>query len=105
MNSIELIATIYFVSSIAGLAMAAPQAHQLVVLKRSDELNLGTWTMWLLNQIAFMFYMFTLNDAVTMVTSVLWTLFYAAMLGLIVYYRKYPRPLVLAESVDSAAQK
>lgn len=90
MLTIEII---YLITSTASLVISVPQLRQLVITKRSDELNVATWTMWLIHQFVFLGYALTLRQTTMLITNSIWTLFYAAMLGLIVYYRRNPGPL------------
>jgi uncharacterized protein with PQ loop repeat len=81
---------IYLITSTGSLLMTVPQIRQLIVTKQSDELNIGTWTMWLVSQSVFFAYVVSKNDTVLMIMQFIWTLLYLAMVCLIVYYRWRP---------------
>ncbi|MEO5949313.1 MAG: PQ-loop repeat-containing protein [Candidatus Saccharimonas sp.] len=91
MNAIDIL---YLVTSMASLASGIPQVKQLFKEKRSDELSLSTWTMWFLCQITFLIYIAVHGDTLMLATNTIWLVFYAAMLWMVVYYRRHPGPLL-----------
>lgn len=91
MNFIDLL---YLITSMASLGASVPQVIQLFKEKRSDELSLSTWSMWFFCQITFLVYVSAHGETLMLVTNTIWLLFYAAMLWMIVYYRRHPGPLL-----------
>jgi hypothetical protein len=83
--------------------MGFPQIRQLIITKRSDELNIGTWTMWLVSQLIFSLYVASKNDKVLMVMSVIWLAFYIVMAALVLYYRWRPGGTVPEETAPAVA--
>lgn len=94
MTAIDLL---YLITSLASLGASIPQVMQLFKEKRSDELSLSTWSMWFLCQITFLIYVTSRGEALMLVTNTVWLVFYAAMLWMIVYYRRHPRPNLEAQ--------
>jgi len=94
MTAIDLL---YLITSLASLGASVPQVKQLFKEKRSDELSLSTWTMWFLCQITFLIYVTSRGETLMLVTNTIWLVFYAAMLWMIVYYRRHPGPNLEAE--------
>ncbi len=95
----SILAIIYIALSVSSLIMSIPQLRTLLTTKRSDELHLGTWSMWFFNQVAMMVFMFTLNDTAVKTMSILWTSFYVLMLVLILHYRHHPGAALSTEAV------
>ncbi|MGE5327835.1 MAG: hypothetical protein ACM3KH_00720 [Thiobacillus sp.] len=84
MNTIEVI---YLSMAAVSFATSIPQIKQLLVLKKSDELNLFTWTSWAISQITSLAYAIYLKSIPFIVVNIVWTGFYVFMLILIVKYR------------------
>ena len=89
MTALDLL---YLITSLASLGASIPQVKQLFKEKRSDELSLSTWSMWFLCQITFLVYVSSRGETLMLVTNTIWLVFYAAMLWMIVYYRRHPGP-------------
>jgi hypothetical protein len=87
MTTIEVV---YLISSSSSLVMGLAQVRQIILTKRSDELNIGTWVMWLISQGIFLTYVSTRPDPVLITMQWIWLLFYIAMVVLVVYYRLRP---------------
>ena len=85
----------------ASLVASVPQVIQLFKEKRSDELSLSTWLMWFLCQITFLIYVMSRGETLMLVTNTIWLVFYAAMLWMIVYYRRHPGPAIEPEAVEN----
>lgn len=102
MNAIDIL---YLITSLASLGASVPQVVQLFKEKRSDELSLSTWSMWFLCQITFLIYVTSRGETLMLITNMIWLVFYAAMLWMIVYYRRHPGPNLEAEenSVDNSS--
>jgi MtN3 and saliva related transmembrane protein len=100
MNAIDIL---YLVTSMASLVASVPQIIQLFKEKRSDELSLSTWSMWFLCQITFLIYVVSRGETLMLVTNTIWLAFYAAMLWMIVYYRRHPGPLLEENQVAPEA--
>jgi len=98
MNAIDIL---YLVTSLASIGASVPQVKQLFKEKRSEELSLSTWLMWFICQITFLIYVSTRGETLMLATNLIWLVFYAAMLWMIVYYRRHPGPL-LAEDQNIA---
>lgn len=87
MSPIEILYTCS--TSIAVLA-SFPQIRQLLVTKSSDELNIATWSLWLCTQFVSLLYAISLQIHLLLIVNCIWIAFYAIMLSLILYYRRYP---------------
>jgi uncharacterized protein with PQ loop repeat len=98
MNAIDIL---YLITSMASLVASVPQVAQLFKEKRSDELSISTWSMWFLCQITFLFYVTSRGETLMLVTNTIWLVFYGAMLWMIVYYRRHPRPVLEQEQVST----
>ncbi|MDQ5932106.1 MAG: hypothetical protein QG649_191 [Patescibacteria group bacterium] len=90
----HIIEIIYIVGAIIALSAGVPQVRQLLVAKASDEFSLSTWCLWLTTQCVTLTYVTTLQNVLMMLVNLAWVAFYAAMVGLIIYYR---RPVAVAE--------
>ena len=82
--------TLYACSTTIAVLASFPQIRQLLITKRSEELNLATWSLWLCTQFISFTYATSIQNHLLMVVNVVWITFYAVMLALIAYYRKYP---------------
>ena len=91
----HLIEVTYIAAAIVALSAGIPQVRQLLVAKASDEFSLSTWCLWLTTQCVTLAYVTTLKNILMMLVSFAWVGFYAAMVILIIYYR---RPVVVAET-------
>ena len=87
MSPIEILYTCS--TSIAVLA-SIPQVRQLFVTKSSGELNIVTWSLWLCTQFISLAYAISLQVHLLIIVNCIWIGFYAIMLSLILYYRRYP---------------
>jgi uncharacterized protein with PQ loop repeat len=84
MNALEII---YLTTTSGSVLTALPQVRQLLVLKNSDELNAFSWAAWLVAQITALFYAISIASIPYVIVNIMWILFYATMLGLIIKYR------------------
>lgn len=82
------IQTLYLIMSAAAVVAMAPQIKQLLITKQSDELNLGTWVIWALNQCTALIYSITIHSVPFLLANIAWVSFYAVMLTLIIKYRR-----------------
>lgn len=89
---------LYVMSTTVSLVSSIPQARQLVVTRRSDELSLPTWVAWLGTQMISFLYAVSISQGALIFANIGWITFYAVMVGLIIYYRRpaYVSRLVLA---------
>jgi hypothetical protein len=82
--------TLYACSTTIAVLASFPQIRQLLLAKRSDELNLATWTLWLGTQFVSLTYALSIHNRLLTIINAVWITFYAVMLGLITYYRRNP---------------
>lgn len=85
MHTIE---TIYIIAALTAISACLPQIRQLIITKASDELNLGTWSVWLMTQCVTLTYVASIENLLMTIVNIAWVTFYAVMVGLIVYYRR-----------------
>ncbi len=97
----NILALIYTIACIAQIIAGLPQINEIMRKRNSEELSLTTWSMWLLTQVFCFTYMVSTKNIVLMSMSALWLLYYGAMLGVIVYYRRRGSLLRTAEEVSS----
>lgn len=97
-----MIEILYTIAGTVAVIASSPQVIQLVRAGRSDELSIATWGMWCCTQGVSLAYTIVLQLPLLILFNSLWVLFYMIMTGLIVYYRKYPRPLTL-KTVEAKA--
>lgn len=83
-----LIEFFYITAALIALSAGVPQLRQLLVSKASDEFSLSTWFIWLSTQCVTLAYVTTIGNTIMMVVNIAWVLFYAAMVGLILYFRR-----------------
>jgi uncharacterized protein with PQ loop repeat len=69
---------------------AIPQLITLIRIKKSDQFNLFSWTIWLGYQVVSSIYSYAVHAYVYLTVSILWTLFYATMVLLILKFRRHP---------------
>lgn len=84
----HFIEVIYIAAAVIALSAGIPQLRQLFITKASDELSLSTWTIWFMTQLATLWYVMSISNALMMVVNFAWVSFYAAMVGLIIHYRR-----------------
>lgn len=89
---------IYILAAIVAIGACVPQIRQLIISKTSDELSVATWSMWFGTQCITLAYVLVLGNFVMAVVSLGWVSFYAAMVVLILYYRRPAEPVELALS-------
>lgn len=85
MHPFELL---YIMSTTVSLVACIPQARQLIITKRSDELSATTWGMWVCTQCVSLFYAISIAQTVLILANIGWLTFYSIMVGLILYYRR-----------------
>lgn len=93
----------YITAAIVALSAGIPQLRQLLITKASDEFSLSTWLVWLSTQCITLAYVTTIGNVLMMFVNIAWVLFYAAMVSLIVYYRRYVRimkPITVEEEIS-----
>ena len=84
----HLIEVTYIAAAIIALSAGVPQLRQLFLTKASDEFSLSTWCVWLSTQCVTLAYVTTLKNVLMMLVSLAWVGFYAAMVLMIIYYRR-----------------
>src|SRR5690606_20917751 len=92
----------YITAAIVALSAGIPQLRQLLISKASDEFSLSTWLIWLSTQCVTLVYVATVRNTLMIYVSLAWVLFHAAMVVLIVYYRRYALrkvPVVLEDEL------
>jgi uncharacterized protein with PQ loop repeat len=67
-----------------------PQVYKLITTRRSDELSLVTWVVWLVAQLVSLAYVLSIHNILLVVVNIAWVCFYSVMLFLIIYYRYHP---------------
>ena len=92
---------IYTISTCIALLASFPQILQLITSKRSDELSVTTWLLWLCTQFVSLAYVVSIKDILLITFASVWLLFYAVMIGLILYYRRKPELVVVADKEES----
>lgn len=85
-----IIKVAYVIFVFLAIAACIPQVKQLLLQKDSQGFELGTWSVWLMAQVAATIYTASIEAYIIMATSIAWGLFYAVMVSLIVYYRHRP---------------
>jgi len=100
MHFIEII---YIAAAIVALSAGAPQLRQLLITKASDELSLSTWCVWLATQFVTLVYVSSLGNTLMVIVNTAWVSFYAAMVALILHYRRPRAAEIIAaeEGYDS----
>ena len=82
-----MIETVFIIVSLLTFLASLPQVTQLLKTKRSDEMNLFTWSIWSFSQtITFVYVIYIKNWPLILVNTV-WVIFYFLMLALIIKYR------------------
>lgn len=92
-----MIEVLYTITGFVTIVAGCSQAYQLVKVGRSDELSVSTWTMWLVGQVVTFLYAMTLKEWAFLLISGSWVLLHIVIVGLIFYYRYYPRPVLVQE--------
>lgn len=87
----HIIEVIYITAAIVALSAGIPQLRQLFIAKASDELSLPTWCIWFMTQLVTLMYVTSIGNTLMVIVNLAWVSFYAAMVGLIVHYRRRPR--------------
>lgn len=87
MNPFEIL---YTCSTTVAVIASVPQVRQLIISKRSDELSVPTWSLWLATQVVSLTYMISIRERLLIIVSSIWLVFYVIMMALIMYYRRNP---------------
>lgn len=100
-----IIEIIYLIFATLAIAACLPQIRHLMRDKHSGEFEIKTWAVWLSAQVVATVYMLTIQAYLVAIMSAAWMAFYVVMVGLIMYYRRYPggrqQPVEVTASVDS----
>lgn len=94
-----MIEILYSLAGSVALVASGSQVHQLIRSGRSDELSIATWSLWCGTQLVSLVYMISIHQPLLIVFNALWATLYALMVGLILYYRRYPRQLAQLEPI------
>ena len=84
----HLFEVLYIMSTTVSLIASVPQARQLIITKRSDELSATTWVVWLCTQCVSFVYAISIAQTALILANIGWITFYSVMVGLILYYRR-----------------
>lgn len=96
-----MIEILYSLAGSVALAASGSQVRQLIRSGRSDELSISTWALWCGAQTIAFIYMISIHQPLLIVFNGLWAALYALMVGLILYYRKYPRLVSTPEMIEA----
>ncbi|NLA43171.1 hypothetical protein GX865_03415, partial [Candidatus Saccharibacteria bacterium] len=91
-----IIESIYTIFVAISILACVPQVLQLLRVKQSTEFELRTWTIWLVSQTISTIYFFEIKAYLVAIFAIGWSLFYLAMVALIIYYRYRPGSETLA---------
>lgn len=86
----RIIEILYLTFAITAVAACLPQIRHLLQGKHSREFQVATWMMWMGSQVMSTIYLSTIQAYLVAMISFAWTSFYAVMVVLILYYRRYP---------------
>ncbi len=95
-----MIEILYTIAGTVAVLACSPQVLELIRAGRSEELSVATWSLWCGTQVVSLAYMITLRQPLLILFATLWSLFYMIMIGLILYYRKYPRQATEGATVE-----
>lgn len=90
---------LYTIASIVGIAAGVPQLRKLIATKQSDEFSLATWLTWGGVQCISLLYALEIKATLYAVICVVWIVFYAVIISLIVKYRP-SQPILVSDTVD-----
>lgn len=99
----HIIEVTYIAAAIVALSAGVPQLRQLFIAKASDELSLPTWCIWFMTQLVTLMYVVSISNTLMIIVNLAWVSFYAAMVGLIVHYRRRPiapEPILIDEEYE-----
>ena len=92
---------LYVTAVIISISASLPQLKQLIAAKASDEFSVMTWLVWFCTQLVTLAYVISIENMLMIGANILWAGFYAAMLYLILHYRR-TRKVVVVETVSEA---
>lgn len=87
MNTIEIL---YITFIILSISACVPQLRHVVNQKSSEEFEIRSWGVWVAAQVMTLVYVISLEAYLMALVNLAWVAFYALMLGLILYYRRFP---------------
>jgi hypothetical protein len=93
---------LYIIASIVGIAAGIPQLRKLIATKQSDEFSLATWLTWGGVQCVSLLYALEVGAVLYAAICVVWIVFYAVMVVLIIKYRP-SQPVLISDVVDEVA--
>jgi uncharacterized protein with PQ loop repeat len=82
-----MIETVFIIVSLLTFLASLPQVTQLLKTKRSDEMNLFTWSIWAFSQTITFVYVIYIKNWPLILVNIAWVIFYFLMLALIIKYR------------------
>ena len=86
-----MIEILYTIAASVAIAAGGGQVRALIKVGRSDELSIATWGLWFVTQTVSLLYTISIHQPLLILFNALWVTMYGLMVGLILYYRKYPR--------------
>ncbi|MFZ1361292.1 MAG: hypothetical protein WAS27_04695 [Candidatus Saccharimonadales bacterium] len=86
-----MIELLYSIAGSVAIIAGSTQVRALIKTGRSEELSITTWVLWCGTQAISLLYMITIHQPLLILFNALWVTLYGLMVGLILYYRKYPR--------------
>jgi uncharacterized protein with PQ loop repeat len=87
--AMDFIAPLYVLAGFFAFAISYPSVHQLIKIKRSDELSLWSWWGWLSYQVIALIYSIDIWAVPYIIINILWIIFYGMMIFLIIRYRPH----------------
>lgn len=84
----DSLATMLVVGGIISVAATIPQALTLIKTKDTSTLNLPSWVVWFCYQIISVSYAFSIKAYLYFTLNLMWAIFYAVMVFLIIKYRR-----------------
>lgn len=98
----NILAIIYMLAATIQIIAGFPQILRVIERKSSRELSATTWSLWCLAQVASLLYTIHVANPVLIMMSVLWVMYYAVMVGVILYYRQEQFQSVVVPDTDGA---
>ena len=87
-SSVNTTAILLLVLGTLSVIAAIPQLYTLKRVKKSDQFNIFSWVVWLAYEASSCAYSYAIHAYIYLAINALWTLFYAAMVLLILRYRR-----------------
>jgi hypothetical protein len=87
-SNVTATAILLLVLGTLSVIAAIPQLYTLVHVKKSDQFNIFSWFVWLGYETTSCAYSYAIHAYIYLAINALWALFYAAMVILILKYRR-----------------